>query len=116
MVAFAKSRRDSNFNNLGPRPIAMDDITKETEKVTISKKGAESTTPNEAISGPSKNALKKAQKELEKQQKRAEKAKQSAEAAANKANDMADCSEGYYGNLPLIQSTARIGSIIPCDR
>jgi aspartyl-tRNA synthetase len=91
----------------------MESLTAATEKVANSIERAENTKTEESASEPSKNALKKAAKELEKQKKKAEKAaKQAAKGAAMEEEDSVDHSEGYYGNLPLIQSTTRTGKTL----
>ena len=66
---------------------------------------ASTTTPiSNAPGEPSKNALKKAQKDAEKARKKAERAAATAAQQAAKAEYTVDLSEGKYGVLPLIQS------------
>jgi hypothetical protein len=90
----------------------MEALTTAIEKVAVSNEGTANTMTEEDTAGPSKNALKKAQKEEEKRRKKEEKAaKQAAEGSKKEAEDAVDTSEGFYGNLPLIQSTTRTGNI-----
>jgi membrane protein involved in colicin uptake len=86
----------------------MEQLTNSTEKITVSDKGAEeSSSKDETAGAPSKNALKKAAKEAEKAKKKAETAARLAAQRAAMQEGSVDFSQGKYGVVPLIQSTAR---------
>jgi len=88
----------------------MEHISKAAEKIALTDEKQPEADVSTAAPGanapqePSKNALKKAQREAEKARKKAERAAATAAQQAAKAEDTVDMSEGKYGILPLIQS------------